>query len=271
MITAPRTERSNSRRVIGTSCQDLRIIDASSVRGAGPARNQGVQQARGTWIAFCDADDVVAHDWLVTMIEALERCRFVAGRFEKYRLNDLRTLRSRPLQQQDDLQSTDIGARLPHAGGGNLGMRREDFLSLGGFDSQIRWLEDTDLSWRAQLAGICLTFCPEVVVHVRLRSTYRTMYAQGRQYGLAHALLEERYGSPEPRKTGVISSHAAAVARRPPLEALAGSLVDHVVGGRLFWRLGWGLGHRGHRPGSLGPVPRPLPSLVLPNDFPLTS
>jgi hypothetical protein len=41
-------------------------------------------------------------------------------------------------------------------------------------------------------------------------------------------------------------------------------LVDHVVGGRLFWRIGWVLGHRGHRPGSLGPAPLPLPSLVLP-------
>jgi glycosyltransferase involved in cell wall biosynthesis len=241
---------------------NLRIVDASRVRGAGPARNYGAQQARGKFVAFCDADDEVADDWLTTMAAALRRHRFVAGRFEKYRLNGARTLRSRPLQQQDELQSSDIGARLPHAGGGNMGMRRDDFLSLGGFDAQIRWLEDTDLSWRAQLAGICLAFCPEVVVHVRLRSTFRGMYAQGRQYGVAHAILEERYGRPEaaPADDARAGQDRAVASRRGPGEILT-FLFDHVVGGRLFWRVGWVLGHRSHRPGKVGPAPRALPDL----------
>jgi glycosyltransferase involved in cell wall biosynthesis len=239
--------------------KNLRIIDASVVRGAGPARNYGAQQARGEFVAFCDADDEVAGDWLTAMAAALQQHPFVAGRFEKFRLNDARTLRSRPLQQQDQLQSSDIGARLPHAGGGNMGMRRDDFLSLGGFDPQIRWLEDTDLSWRAQLAGIPLSFCPEVVVHVRLRSTFRTMYTQGKQYGVAHAILEERYGRPEP------VAAAADVPPAPPVRRLAGgleSLFDHVVGGRLFWRVGWVFGHRSHRSGKLGPAPHALPDLA---------
>jgi glycosyltransferase involved in cell wall biosynthesis len=241
---------------------NVRIIDASLVRGAGPARNYGVQRARGEFVAFCDADDEVAGDWLATMATALQRHRFVAGRFEKYRLNGARTLRSRPLQQQDELQSSDIGARLPHAGGGNMGMRRDDFLALGGFDPQIRWLEDTDLSWRAQLAGICLTFCPEVVVHVRLRSTFRTMYAQGRQYGVAHAILEERYGRPEPAPSdgGPAGQGRGATSRRRAGGVLT-VLFDHVVGGRLFWRVGWVLGHRSHRPGKIGPAPQALSDL----------
>ncbi|MDQ1286676.1 MAG: hypothetical protein QG622_241 [Actinomycetota bacterium] len=241
----------------------LRLIDASAVRGAGPARNYGVQMARGEWVAFCDADDEVASDWLGTMASALAGHRFVAGRFEKYRLNDARVLRSRPLQQQDDLQKTDIGARLPHAGGGNMGMYRSDFLAIGGFDPQIRWLEDTDLSWRAQLAGIPLAFCPEIVVHVRLRHTFRTMYDQGRQYGAAHALLEERYGPPGVDEPATDVSPAARASRRPGRLKVAWThLVDHVVAGRFVWRLGWVMGHRGHRPGSVGAGPAPLADLV---------
>lgn len=237
----------------------LRVIDASAVRGAGPARNYGVQSALGEWVAFCDADDEVAADWLATMVAALRRHPFVAGRFEKYRLNGARVLRSRPLQQQEELQSSDIGARLSHAGGGNMGMHRADFLRIGGFDPQIRWLEDTDLSWRAQLAGVPLTFHPEVVVHVRLRQTFRSMYTQGRQYGLAHALLEERYGPPEP---GSPTTGALPVVTEKPrsLSEAWEQLVDHLVGGRLFWRVGWVKGHRSHRPGSVGAVPQALVS-----------
>jgi cellulose synthase/poly-beta-1,6-N-acetylglucosamine synthase-like glycosyltransferase len=233
----------------------LRVIDASGRRGAGPARNYGVDQALGEWVAFCDADDEVAPDWLATMCRALAEHRFVAGRFESQRLNGARVLRSRPLQQQGELQSSEIGARLPHAGGGNMGMHRADFLAVGGFDPKIRWLEDTDFSWRAQLSGVPLVFRPEVVVHVRLRQTFRSMYVQGREYGLAHALLEAKYGPPPvPSASAVNGPPAATAAPRRGIRPAVSWFMDHVVGGRLAWRVGWVVGHRSHRPstGSTG-------------------
>jgi glycosyltransferase involved in cell wall biosynthesis len=246
----------------------VRVVDASARRGAGPARNLGVRLARGEWVAFCDADDEVAPDWLAAMARALQRHRFVAGRFEQHRLNGSRVLRSRPLQQQGELQRSELGGGLPHAGAGNMGMHRDDFLRLGGFDPAIRWLEDTDLSWRAQLAGIPLVYRDDVVVHVRLRQTFRSMYVQGRQYGIAHALLERRYGVPEPgpapepapadvRRTPPAGSPAA-----PPAGSVVTWLVDHLVGGRLFWRAGWVVGHRSRRAQAepLPPPPAAIPA-----------
>jgi hypothetical protein len=240
----------------------LRIIDASSRRGAGPARNVGVEQALGDWLAFCDADDEVAPDWLTAMATALAQHPFVAGRFESHRLNDAWVLRSRPLQQQEELQSSDIGAGLPHAGGGNMGIHRDVFLRVGGFDPEIRWLEDTDFSWRAQLAGVPLVFRNDVVVHVRLRPTFRSMYTQGRQYGLAQALLERRYGPPAPsdgRLVGPVRAGGCdrAETRSDRARSILSSVVDHVIAGKLAWRVGWVIGHRSRRPGRSDRVPPP--------------
>jgi glycosyltransferase involved in cell wall biosynthesis len=235
----------------------LRIIDASAVRGAGAARNQGVEHALGDWIAFCDADDEVAGDWLAAMCQALAEHRFVAGRFESHRLNGARVLRSRPLQQQGELQSSDIGARLPHAGGGNMGVHRAEFIAAGGFDPAMPWLEDTDFSWRTQLAGVPLVFRPEIVVHVRLRQTFRSMFVQGRQYGMAHAVLEQRYGQPgqmtAPGQSGR-PRPASPPVPRDALRRLVIWMVDHFIGGRLAWRAGWVAGHRSRRVRSVPPA-----------------
>ena len=199
----------------------LRVVDASQVLGAGPARNAGVEQARGEWIGFCDADDEAGEGWLAALCAALEHHPFVAGSFEGHRLNSPRTLRSRPLDQQTGLQCSSPAVGLPHAGAGNMGIHRSVLLEVGGFDPAVRYLQDTDLCWRVQLAGYPLTFVPELRMHVRLRSTLRTMYRQGRNYGASQASLNRRYA---PQARVPVAVGAGAPGAVTPEAAVAAGL-----------------------------------------------
>ena len=227
----------------------LRIVAAGENPGPAYARNVGAAQTRARWLAFVDADDEIAPGWIDAMFAALDAHAFVAGRFEPTRLNSAAVLRSRPLQQDEGLQDSGIGPRLPHAGAGNMGIHRSVFQAVGGFDVALGCLEDTDLCWRVQLAGVPLVFWPDAVVHVRLRSTMRRMWSQGRSYGAATAELEHRYAGVTRADLPPGSSPAEPV----PVEAAErGSLLRLVRGARtpgaLVWRFGWHAGHRAWRP-----------------------
>jgi glycosyltransferase involved in cell wall biosynthesis len=224
----------------------LRVVPAAERRGPAYARNVGAAQSTARWLAFVDADDEVAADWLPAMIAGLRRHDLVAGRFEARRLNPASVLRSRHLDQDTRLQYSPFGLPLPHAGGGNLGISRAAFDEVGGFDDQLRCLEDTDFCWRTQLAGHPLVFWPDAVVHVRLRSSARGRWTQGKTYGSAAAVLDARYrGTP----TGLPSDMAAPAQDRQPvlsrrMAAVAG-FARHP--GQLVWQAGWHVGHRSHR------------------------
>lgn len=252
-----------------------RLVDASSTPGAGAARNTAARVARGDTLLFCDADDVVAPGWIDTLGAAVRRDGVVAGRLEWHRLNDRAARRSRALPQVDGLQYTEPLPWLPCAAASNLGIGRELFHRIGRFDPRARWLQDTDLCWRAQLAGSPLRFEPAAVVHMRLRHGLRDTWEQGRHSGMGQRWLAARYGDvrealaarhepsagPVPAPAAAEPPHQRLLRSRPVRVARrAGTVAGEVARvrsrgdvARLSWSTGFGLGY------ALGGLPEPEP------------
>lgn len=198
----------------------LVIVDASARRGPGAARNVGVAHARGELLVFCDADDVIADDWLEQMHRGLTDAPFVASRIEHRRLNAGFPEEFRAAEGM--MYPTPPLPQYPMVGSGHMGVRKAAFDAIGGFDEDMRTAEDLDLSWRLQLAGFDLAANPAALVHVRHRATLRGVYRQAYGYGSNHRRLMHKYalvfsthppGEPPPGADGVEPVH------QPPVDA----------------------------------------------------
>ena len=155
------------------------------------ARNVGVREAQGRYLAFCDADDVVAGDWAKAVVRALDQDPLIAFAFEYERLNDPHMLQGRARFQSAAVESF-FG--LPVASGA-LGVHKAVWDAVGGNDE--RWSfsgEDYDFCLRVgRDLGIAPSFATHAVYHVRLRGDERDTFRQARRYGRSHVVLYSRY------------------------------------------------------------------------------
>jgi glycosyltransferase involved in cell wall biosynthesis len=172
---------------------DLRIVDSGDKKGAGHARNIGVKASTGDVLLFCDADDAVSTGWLRAMARALCHHDFVAGAYEGTRLNSELALKYRKVPQRDALQIYKYPPFLPHAGGGNLGVKRYVHERVGGFDESMPRLQDTDYCWKIQLSGVKLHFVEDAVVHIRLRDTKTGILKQALMWGRFNVFIYKKY------------------------------------------------------------------------------
>jgi GT2 family glycosyltransferase len=157
-------------------CDAIRLVDASEHPGAAAARNVGAEAAHGELLAFCDADDRVDPGWLDAMRASLDGADVAGGFFETDSLNG--APRGEPVAPV----TSQLG-RIPAGLASNLGVRREAFVAVGGFDENLRIGEDVDLCWRLQFAGYRFAFAPRAVVSKRDRSESRDVFRQGLAHG----------------------------------------------------------------------------------------
>jgi glycosyltransferase involved in cell wall biosynthesis len=171
-------------------------------RGRSAAANAGVAASTGDAVVFVDGDDEVAPGYLAALQGALVEHRAVAARIDNDALNPEHLRGGRPALQAHGL-AHEPQQPWPVAGGGTLGIRRDSFDAVGGFDTSVLYAQDSDLCWRLALAGVAIAWVPEAVLHYRHRSSAKGTFRQARRYGLGGALLDHRFGTELPRWTVV--------------------------------------------------------------------
>ncbi len=147
--------------------EGLRLIQKPN-GGAASARNLGLREARGDWIAFLDADDLWPPDRmraLASRFEADDALDVVTGRIRYVRLDGALWLNYRFEDRQNTVSHIHLGAGL---------YRRRAFDRIGGFDEGLRIGEDQDWFLRAREAGLRILILEDVTLHYRLHGSNLT-------------------------------------------------------------------------------------------------
>jgi glycosyltransferase involved in cell wall biosynthesis len=185
----------------------LRTVDASERRGVNHARNCGAAEARGEFLAFCDADDVAEPAWLGSLVEAGASADIVAGMSDVESLNPPELRAWRPGRSREQLPL--MYSFLPTVDGGNCGMWARVARDLGWDESFRTGSADIEFSWRAQLAGYVVGPNAGAVMMKRHRATLRGLARQWYGYGRAHPHLYRSF-----RSSGMPRGGATATLRR---------------------------------------------------------
>jgi GT2 family glycosyltransferase len=176
---------------VAGSYPHVRLIRNESNRGFGAGNNAGARLARGKYFAFLNPDTEVQPGWLEALMVALEHnpkaglaTALVLLMADPDRVNacgndmhltGLTLCRGMGARRDAFCAPAAVGA----ASGAAFAMRRDLFEALGGFDeSFFLYVEDSDLSLRARLAGHRLLCVPEAVVY----HDYRLQFGPQKAY-----------------------------------------------------------------------------------------
>ena len=167
--------------------------------GPSAARNFGAKHAKGEYLLILDSD-IIAPDTYIEEIQK-ELTREPADAFGG---PDAAHPDFTPIQKAISYSMTSFLTTGGIRGGKkkmdkfyprsfNLGVKREVFEALGGFDSSMRFGEDIDFSIRIFANGYRCRLFPKAWVYHKRRSTFKQFFKQVHNSGIARIHLYMKY------------------------------------------------------------------------------
>jgi GT2 family glycosyltransferase len=163
-------------------------------RGPAAARNRGIKESKGEFIAFTDADCLADKTWLTNLMNGFDKDYIVgcAGDIAVYPHGKtwveetfIASYNAQPLggiYRYNFLTEYKI---LPYAAGCNVVYRKKLLEEIGLFDESLFWSEDLDMAWRVILTGHHLRYIPDALVYHRCRNNLARYYLR---------IFRSRYG-----------------------------------------------------------------------------
>jgi len=159
----------------------IRILHQST-RGAAAARNAGIREARGSFVAFTDADCTVEPQWLRALSTPLADptvgivggkicARAGANRIERFG------------ERIHDHQAAIEDSQPPYAISMNWASPTSRLEEVGLFDESLLRGQDVDLAYRFHAAGWRLVYASDAVIHHLNEQSFTGLFHEGMVHG----------------------------------------------------------------------------------------
>jgi glycosyltransferase involved in cell wall biosynthesis len=164
--------------VTGLENRDINVsLVVEAKRGAGPARNAGIERAKGTYVAFTDCDCLLEPDFVENGLKHMRQNGLrsvLAGEIVMYPQQDS----PNSVEAFDIVYSTnqEIYAAKNEAATGNLWTSLEFFKEVGPFYTGVA--EDTNWCHRAFAAGATFHYGGDCIVNHPARATLEELRAK---------------------------------------------------------------------------------------------
>ena len=238
----------------------IRVVAAPDRAGVSYARNTGAAAAQGDLLLFCDADDVVGPGWVAALIEALATSEVAGGVLDATTLNQASVCEAVGLTRTQSLPTTLRGR--PYAFAGCMGVRRDAFRAVGGFDEAFTGHEEADLCWRIQRRGGTIGFASDAVLHYRLSADPSRVFRMQYRSGYSNAQLQAVHVA-EVGRPGLRSWVLPVLRQLGQMGSLRGPETRLPWVGGLGWVLGRAAGVMTYLPPTPGGVARSVKHRVF--------
>jgi len=199
------------------------VIDTEGARGAGYARNRGLQAARGDLVYFLDGDDWLLSNALHDSVQA-----FIKYDAKRYIYTNYISVDRKGKVKHERMKAYDQkNWHGQHAM--NVLMWRQDALGVGGFDEELPGWEDWDFAIKCALNGVCGELLPIETFVYRKFSGQRRDLAATSMSGLL-PVLKARYQAYYAGEKEIMScgcrGNGAAVLMKAKQATVAWAMVD---------------------------------------------